>query len=141
MSAIKLNIQRLLKERGWSIMELERKAGTEKKHNIQNVLRGVSRNPSIELTQAIANAFNIDIKELLKDPHQQIPHIRDFALFNNICAIVTRELRAQSSEISIDKLFTIIKEVYVYSTKFEPITVEEKFVKWTVMKELGSKIL
>ena len=54
--------------------------------------------------------------------------------------MLTKELELNSIEISIDRLFTLIKEIYYYSTKLKPIAVDEKFVKWTVMKNYDNEV-
>ena len=63
---LKRNLETIIKQKCLNITELERKAGL-KKNNIYNITRGLSKNPSIETIQRIADALGITLKELYKE--------------------------------------------------------------------------
>ncbi len=60
---IKSNINRLLKERSWKVADLENKIGRGRP--VHNILNGSSKNPTIEILKLIAQAFNVEIQDLL----------------------------------------------------------------------------
>ncbi|WP_371222129.1 helix-turn-helix domain-containing protein [Orientia tsutsugamushi] len=66
---IKKNIERLLKEKNWRVADLENKIGQSR--SVTNIFRGTSKNPTIEVLQSIADAFNVEIQELLLDHDNQ----------------------------------------------------------------------
>ena len=59
---IKNNINRLLKER-LKVAHLEKKLGSTRA--VTNILRGSSKNPTIDVLHSIAQAFNVEIQDLL----------------------------------------------------------------------------
>ena len=67
---VRNNVKKLLEKRNWSQTDLEKKIGTTR--NVNNILRGKSQYPTIELLQKIALAFNIEVTELLKEEDDRI---------------------------------------------------------------------
>lgn len=131
--ALKQNLQKILEEREWSVSQLEKKVGVSKQQSIQNIFRGISKNPSIELVYGISKALNVSIEELLTN--QEDTSIKNYDLFADVCIKVINEIKSLTPvEISPKKLFAIVEEVYLYSTKMNCVTVDSTFVKWTVMK-------
>lgn len=131
--ALKQNLQKILEEREWSVSQLEKKVGVSRKQSIQNIFRGISKNPSIELVYGISKALNVSIEELLTN--QEDTSIKNYDLFADVCIKVINEIKSLTPvEISPKKLFAIVEEVYLYSTKMNCVTVDSTFVKWTVMK-------
>ncbi len=130
---LKQNLQKILENRGWSVALLEKKVGVAKQQSIQNIFRGLSKNPSIELVYGISKALNISIEELLTDTEDTT--IKNYDLFSDVCFKVIKEIKEQKSiKLSPKKLFSIVEEVYLYSTKMNCTDVDPTFVKWTVMK-------
>lgn len=131
--ALKKNLQEMLENRGWSVYQLEKKVGVSKQQSIQNIFRGTSKNPSIELVYGISRALNVSIEELLIG--QEDTSINNYGLFADVCAQVINEIKSlKNLKISPKNLFSIIEEVYLYSTKMNCDTVDQTFAKWTVMK-------
>ena len=130
----KNNIQRILKERGWKLQDLERKAGTNR--SIYNVMRHTSNNPSIDILEKISKAFNVDYKELLGDHNKQTQYINDYNLLLDACNKVISELQQlpKNFRVSFDAVFLLILEVYSYADQFNNTSIDTQFVKWSVMK-------
>ena len=130
---LKDNINRILKERGWKLQDLERKAGTNR--TIYNIMRESSNNPSLDLLEKIAKALNVDYKELIND-HSSIQYINNYSLLLDACSKVITELKLlpENLEISFDAIYILILEVYSYADQFKNDTIDPQFVKWSVMK-------
>lgn len=130
---LKDNINRILKERGWKLQDLERKAGTNR--TIYNIMRESSNNPSLDLLEKIAKALNVDYKELIND-HSNVQYINDYSLLLEACSKVIAELKLlpENLKISFDAVCILILEVYSYADQFKNDTIDPQFVKWSVMK-------
>lgn len=135
---IKQNIQRLLKERNWKIADLENKLGVTR--SVSNILRGSSKNPTIELLQSIAQAFNIDVQDLIEQPMDK--QDTDIELLLNSCQKVIEEINALSlsDRLSYKVIISIIKEAYEYSLRLDLKSVDQNFVKWAIYKHSDNKI-
>ena len=130
---LKENITRILKERGWKLQDLERKAGTNR--NIHNIFRNKSSNPSIELLQKIAKTLNVDYKELIED-QTSINYIDKHGLLLEACQKVITELQHLPKDIrlSYEAICILILEVYSYAAQFNNPNIDDQFVKWSIMK-------
>jgi transcriptional regulator with XRE-family HTH domain len=131
---VKNNVKRLLEKRNWSQTDLEKKIGT--KTNVNNILRGRSQYPTIELLQKIAIAFNIEVTELLKEEdnnrYEPINHQLLTISFNRVMDII-KPIEKQFS-ITPKNIFSIVNEVYDYSQKLNIDTIDDKFVEWVISK-------
>jgi len=137
---LKENITRILQERGWKLQDLERKAGTNR--NIYNIFSGKSTNPSAELVQKIAKTLNVDYKELIENP-KGINYINDYKLLLEACQKVITEIQLlqKSIKISYEALFILILEVYSYAEQFNNTSIDDQFVKWSIMKYYSLDVL
>lgn len=130
---VKNNVKRLLEKRNWSQTDLEKKIGT--KTNVNNILRGRSQYPTIELLQKIAIAFNIEVTELLKEEdnrYEPINHQLLTTSFNRVMDII-KPIEKQFS-ITPKNIFSIVNEVYDYSQKLNIDTIDDKFIEWVISK-------
>jgi transcriptional regulator with XRE-family HTH domain len=130
---VRNNVKRLLEKRNWSQTDLEKKIGT--KTNVNNILRGRSQYPTIELLQKIAIAFNIEVTELLKEEdnrYEPINHQLLTTSFNRVMDII-KPIEKQFS-ITPKNIFSIVNEVYDYSQKLNIDTIDDKFIEWVISK-------
>lgn len=130
---VRNNVKRLLEKRNWSQTDLEKKIGT--KTNVNNILRGRSQYPTIELLQKIAIAFNIEVTELLREEdnrYEPINHQLLTTSFNRVMDII-KPIEKQFS-ITPKNIFSIVNEVYDYSQKLNIDTIDDKFIEWVISK-------
>jgi transcriptional regulator with XRE-family HTH domain len=127
---IKENINRLLKERNWKVANVEKQVGTGR--TITNIMRGNSKNPTIEVLQSISKAFNVEVQELLMEPESVIPV--NLALFSDVCYKVISEIEpfSHNSNLSYNNLIALVKEAYQYSTQLKLNSADINFIKWLV---------
>ncbi len=137
---LKQNISRILQERGWKLQDLERKAGTNR--NIHNIFRNKSVNPSIDLLQKIVKTLNVDYKELI-EPQNDNKYINNYLLLLEACEKVIKEIQLLPAnvKVSYEALFVLILEVYSYAEQFKNATIDEQFVKWSIMKYYSAENL
>jgi len=130
---IKNNIERLLKEKEWKVADLENKIGQNR--SVTNIFRGLSRNPTIEVLQSIAKAFDVEIQELLLD-HSSPDSVLNVALLRDTCDKIIKELELIQCPITVkySNIFSLIKEVYEYSVQLGLGRADENYIKWTVQK-------
>ena len=130
---LKENINRILQERGWKLQDLERKAGTNR--NIYNIFSGKSTNPSLDLLQKIAKTLNVDYKELIEDA-KNIHYINNYKLLLEACQKIIEEIQLlpKNIKISYEAIFILILEVYSYAEQFNNTSIDNQFVKWSIMK-------
>ncbi len=133
-SALKNNIERLLKEKSWTVTDLEKRIGSGNSRHINNIFRGASKNPTIAVLQSIAQALSVEVQELLLD---QVPQTEvKTGLLLECCTTVIKELELlpKAYNITYNKIFSIIKEVYDYSDKLGLSKVDANFTKWLIQK-------
>ena len=133
---LKNNLQKLLKQKEWSIAKLERTAQI-KEHSVHNIFRGISKNPSIDLVQAVAKTLDISIEELISD--KELLFVSDYDSYAEICRLVIKEIKNTTTEaISQRKIFSIIEEVFLYTVNMKNNQIDPTFIKWIVMKNFES---
>lgn len=130
---IKKNIERLLKANDWRVADLENKIGQSR--SVTNIFRGLSKNPTIEVLQSIAKAFDVEIQELLLD-HTTHDSVLNTSLLQDTCNKIIQELDAIEHPITVkySNVFSIIKEVYDYSVQLGLEQADENYIKWTLQK-------
>lgn len=130
---LKKNIDRILKERGWKLQDLERKAGTNR--TIHNIFRNKSTNPSVDLIQKIAKALKVGYNELLEE-HTESNYIQDPDLLLEAFEKIISEIKKlpKDIEISFETVFLLSLEVYLYTNSLHLKNIDAQFVKWTIMK-------
>lgn len=130
---IKKNIEKLLKERNWRIVDLENKAN--KGRIVHNILYRDSPNPSIDIMKAIASALNVEIEDLISEDNKN-DDILNPKLFLDSCNKVITELIPIHEQFSIKQsgALKLIQEVYKYSKDLSLEKADPNFVKWLVQQ-------
>lgn len=133
-SIIVKNINKLLEKKKWKVSDLENKIGTN--GSVANILRGSSKNPTIDLLQSIAKAFNLEIQDLLSE--SDIKQQTNTILMLAICNEVIRQMEelSLSERMSYKTVINIIKDVYEYSIHLGLEVADENFIRWTIHKNL-----
>ena len=127
------NVKKYLTNRGWSQADLEKKIGNNR--NISNILRGISKYPTIEILQRIAQAFNIEVTQLLADTNSEYETINHELLKESFLKVINAITPLEKEyKITTKNIFSLVNEVYNYSKKLNIDTVDEKFVEWVISK-------
>lgn len=130
---IKDNIKRLLKEKNWKVATVENQLGSGRV--ITSILRGNSKNPTIEVLQSIANAFNVEVQDLLNE--QDTNDSVNPQLLKDACTAVLNEISnipQTSPKPSLNTIFGWIKEIYQYSIHMNKNEIDLTFTQWVIQR-------
>jgi transcriptional regulator with XRE-family HTH domain len=147
------NLRDRLTEKGISVHALEKRSGV-KPSSIQNILQGKSKKPSADLLLAIAHELGCTVENLLQtdlsSPPETallhkidasrpifslkkeawVPHLYVEAL-KKIQALLENKKLTPSKEVFL----SLVEEVYTYSLKGNPPSVDERFAEWLISKQ------
>ena len=148
-------IREKMNKKGISVHALEKQAGL-KSSAIHNILYGRSKNPSIKVIKAIADALECDISELIDGEWSQTVekisetsrHVGppplgggDSIQWNSNLYLKSFErvnslLKSKGSSLTKEKILNIVDEIYSYSQKTGRNEVDDFFAEWLVDKSV-----
>lgn len=154
MSIREISFQEILKkkleEKNLNINAAEAKLGL-KKSAIRNIIIGRSKNPGIEVLQAIASELGCTIEELLgkekpintqeinpqiqnksKKEEENLNKELNYNLFIGCCDVVIEELKRKNIIISHKSVINYINTVYWFSLKKDNSKVDIEFTQWLI---------
>ena len=128
-----------------SISKLERLAGL-RIHSVRNILKGRIKKPSAQTLQAIAQALECSIIDLMSETSSEIGvfdcqislknkpilYLDDPGLLLECCKVVMARIMESHTNLTVEDSLQIIKKVYLYSSRGEPKKVDLKFVNWVI---------
>lgn len=151
MQSLSRKIKERIHEQGLSTHALEKRAGL-KPSAVQNILYGRSKNPSITIIQAIAQALGCRITDLIGDDSTpplsikkgSIPYPSlqkngesgdwDQNLYLQCFQEVNTLLEQERLSLSRDKILEIVEEIYSYSQGNSLQAPDKYFSKWLIEK-------
>lgn len=151
-SSLKEKIVERMDAKNLSIAELERRAGLSI-HSVRNILKGRIKKPSAQSLQAIAEALECSILDLMSNtpatvggylPESQA-RIRkrsplDYPELMQICTQKILDLVTERKlKISVDEYLEIIKKVYFYSSREEPRKFDMRFAEWLIESQFDDQ--
>ena len=124
---------KLIKANNYQISDLERRTGVGK-NNIYNIVKGVTKKPSAEVLQAIADFFNITVRDLLEETKSMNPSLKhdDLDLLSRIFSSIIKELKNNNLEIPCSEVTAMLNEAFLYSKDSNSNVADEKFIKWII---------
>jgi len=138
-TTLQKNLERIVKDRNYQITELERKAGL-KKNNIYNIIKGISKKPSAELLQSVADALGITIKDLYNPAIENTVYLNDndFKLMENVLKSIIEEAQKIQLKITEVELTNIMLEVFKYSKPDPKQNIDKKFINWLLHQRINN---
>lgn len=147
-STLRDEIEIRMEAKNLSISALERKSGLTI-HSVRNILKGRISKPSARSLQAIADALECSILDLMnpslsKNTRLMKPlevntkkptFIDDYALMKNCFKIVTKLINEKGIYFSVDDYLDCVGIIYTYTLSGEPKMIDLKFVKWVMDKK------
>lgn len=147
-------IKEKISEVGISVHALEKKAGL-KQSAVQNILYGKSQKPSLHIMQAIAQALNCSVLELLEEETEINPSPGEYSsppktplrgnneiwnsdLYVDVISMVNVLSKKMSLSLSKEKMLNCAEEVYAYSLKNNKNKPDKHFAEWLVEKTSNS---
>ena len=144
-TSLKEKIIERMDAKNFSIAELERRAGLSI-HSVRNILKGRIKKPSAQSLQAIAEALECSIIDLMSNapaapsPFPTESRVRtkkrtalDHPNLMKECANQVLDILHQKKlKISVDEYLEITKKVYFYSSREEPRNFDMRFAEWLI---------
>ena len=153
-TALKEKIIERMEAKNFSIAELERRAGLSI-HSVRNILKGRIKKPSAQSLQAIAEALECSIIDLMsassaveagfpqdidrkirRRPPLDYPELM-LACTEKIMEKITD--KKLGPKVSIDEYFEVVKKVYLYSSREEPRQVDVRFAEWLIESQFEDR--
>jgi len=142
-SVLKEKIIERMEAKNLSIAELERRAGLSI-HSVRNILKGRIKKPSAQSLQAIAEALECSIIDLmsaapsanegfLQETERKIRKLSPLDYPNLIldCAQKILNLISERNyKVSVEEYLDIVKKAYLYSSREEPRKFDLRFAEW-----------
>lgn len=140
MSQIAINLKKQIELKNLSVLGLERSAGL-KPGSLQNILHGRSKKPNINTIQSVAKALQCSVEELI-DGSLNITclpfNVEDkwnqglyFSAFTQIVNFI-KESNIQTKK---NEFLKIVDEIYSYSIENDIDDIDERFMKWYILKK------
>lgn len=144
-SALKEKIIERMEAKNLSIAELERRAGLSI-HSVRNILKGRIKKPSAQSLQAIAEALECSILDLMSSSssaqegffHETDRKTRkhsplDYPDLLSECSQKILKIIAQKNyKVSVEEYLDIVRKVYLYSSREEPRKLDIRFAEWLI---------
>lgn len=144
-SALKEKIIERMEAKNLSIAELERRAGLSI-HSVRNILKGRIKKPSAQSLQAIAEALECSIIDLMSvsstrsDGYAPELHgrIRKRSrmdhpdLMLDCSKRILALIEEKGIKVSVDEYLDALKKVYFYSSREEPRKFDMRFAEWLI---------
>lgn len=144
-SALKEKITERMEAKNLSIAELERRAGLSI-HSVRNILKGRIKKPSAQSLQAIAEALECSIIDLMATS----PSTNEGFLYETErkirkhspleypdlmlkCSQKILDLIAEKNHtVGVEEYLDVVKKVYFYSSREEPRKLDIRFAEWLI---------
>lgn len=136
MTSLASKLKHKIRERQLSISNLEKLAGL-KPSAVQNILQGKSRNPTTLTLQAICQALDCPIEELVgsKSSHMQNKNPWHGTVYLEAVKIVNDIFKDKNLDITKEKALAYIEEIYNYAITDNNHCVERRFAEWLVARD------
>jgi transcriptional regulator with XRE-family HTH domain len=135
MANLQLKISELMTQKNVTISDIERTTGLNK-NTINSILTGASKNPTANTLRAIAKALDVSLEFILSEEEMNIDGLNkdQMKIFAEVTSATINVIIDKELNFTIDKLNTLIKEIYHYSVKINPPYIDERFINWIVDK-------
>ena len=135
MVILQLKLSELMTQKNVTITDIEKTTGLNK-NTINSILTGASKNPTANTLRAIAKALDVSLEFILSDEEMNIEGLNkdQMRIFSEATASTINIIIDKDLRFTIDKINTLIKEIYQYSVKINPPYIDERFINWIVDK-------
>lgn len=136
MSSLPKKISQLMTSKKINAVDIERETGLNR-NTVYSIVAGSSKNPSAQNLQLIAQALGVTLESILMDEEEmRINSLSEQQMqaFAATTSATVNIIVANKLNFSLDKLISIIREVYKYTLKATPPSVDERFIDWLLDK-------
>lgn len=134
------NLYKFIKERNIQITELERKAEL-KKNSVYNIIKGISRKPSAEILQTIADTLGVSIKDLYNPIIKVNDYLGqdDYILFQKILPEIIKTIKKLNLVVSETEFSQTLNEVFNYYRHTPDESIDNKIIEWILHQRVQEK--
>jgi transcriptional regulator with XRE-family HTH domain len=131
MANLQLKLSELMTQKNITISDIEKLTGLNK-NTINSILTGASKNPTANTLRAIAKALDVSLEFILSDNEINIDALdkNQMKIFSEVTSTTIDIIINKNLSFTIDKLNSLIKEIYQYSVKVDPPYIDERFIHW-----------
>jgi transcriptional regulator with XRE-family HTH domain len=137
MTNVQAKINELMTQKKITVLDIEKSTGINR-NTIYSILSGTSKNPSASNLQLIAKALGVSLQAILMD-EAEIGSDRlnrnQMETFRDVTAATINIIIEKNKEMPLDKIVSLIKEVYLYSIKLDPPSIDNRFIDWLIDKD------
>lgn len=143
ISPLQKQLQAIIRDNKMTIGEVERKAGL-RLNAVRNIVNGLSKKPSAETLQAIADTFNCSVKDLLSEEEQSSPiqyqkdnmSLERPELFSRCVSQFLKICQQYSYKPTLKKAYSMMCDIYFYSCEKESEIPDDAFIRWIVKRNI-----
>ena len=144
MTLLQKNLSSLLEERNLSIAQAERLSGL-RLSTLRNIIRGRSKNPTLEVLNKLASFFDCTIAELIEgDPAKKdlslSEYLGNYQLLVDFALFMQEAYQKESFQITLSQFSELQKECCEYAKQNNLEKLDKKFLNWLISKEISSGI-
>lgn len=149
---LKEKIIERMEAKNLSIAELERRAGLSI-HSVRNILKGRIKKPSAQSLQAIAEALECSIIDLMnttsstsgegfiqeresRGRKRQVLEYPDLIL--ECSTNILKLINEKNQKVTVDEYLEVVKKVYFYSSREEPRKFDIRFAEWLIESQFNN---
>jgi len=139
-TVLQKNLYKFIKERNIQITELERKAKL-KKNSVYNIVKGISRKPSAEILQTIADTLGVSIKDLY-DPNIKVNDYLnedDYSLLEKILPEIIKTINKLNLVVSEIEFSQVLSEVFRYYRPVSDEIIKNEVIEWILQQRVQEK--
>ncbi|ASX28171.1 transcriptional regulator [Rickettsia sp. MEAM1 (Bemisia tabaci)] len=139
-TVLQKNLYKFIKERNIQITELERKAEL-KKNSVYNIIKGISRKPSAEILQTIADTLGVLIKDLYNPNIKVNDYLGqdDYILFQKILPEIIKTIKKLNLVVSETEFSQTLNEVFNYYRPTPDESIDNKIIEWILHQRVQEK--
>lgn len=136
MAQLQTKLSELMAEKKIRPIDIEKSTGLNR-NTVYSIVSGSSKSPSVHNLQLIAKALNVSLESILiggGDFKLDSLSSEQMIVFAKATDATIKIMVEKDLNVSLDKLISLIKEVYQYSIKIDPPTIDERFIHWVIDK-------
>ena len=140
---IQARLSDLMSQKKMTLKDLEKKSQVPLK-SVASILNGASKNPTGRTLRAIAQALDVSLEQMLSEDlsHLELLNNKELVLYKKCCEAFINVVIDKKSKLHLDKISTLIKEVYDYSLglydQSDEYQIDSNFIDWVLKKNKSS---
>jgi transcriptional regulator with XRE-family HTH domain len=140
MQDLQNRLRDLMNKKAVTAARLEKLTGVNR-NTIYSITAGTSKNPSAQNLKLIAEGLGISLNSLITggiEPNEENLSSKQIQLYQDSTNSIINYVIKKKLTLPLEKLISLINEVYNYSSETEPYLVDNKFVRWIIDQYLNS---